>query len=149
MERITISLEDDLAREFDAFMHAKGYTNRSEAIRDLLRAELDRQHLDARAAPACVGVLSYVYDHHERNLAARLTGRAHDHHDLVISSMHAHLDHESCVETQLLQGATAQVRRFADAVVAETGVRHGALNLIPVQSAKRPAHKHLHLRPLT
>jgi CopG family nickel-responsive transcriptional regulator len=149
MERITISLEDDLAREFDAFMRNKGYQNRSEAVRDLLRAELESNRLAADAPGSCVGVLSYVYDHHERNLAERIVERGHAHHDLVISTMHAHLDHENCIETLILRGPTDRVRRFADALFAERGVRHGKMNLIPVDIQTKGSHSHVHARPMT
>ena len=149
MERITISLEDDLAREFDALIRHKGYQNRSEAVRDILRAELESNRLAEDAARSCVGVLSYVYDHHERNLAERVIERGHAHHDLVISTMHAHLDHNNCIETLILRGPTDRVRQFADALIAERGVRHGKVNLIPVNIDTRANRGHVHARPMT
>ena len=113
MERFTISLDDALAAQFDSLIAARGYGNRSEAIRDLIRGaiETDRQResLDGQ----CIANLSYVYNHHERVLAERLTSLQHDHHDLTVSSMHCHLDHEHCIESVILKGPTADVRRFA------------------------------------
>jgi CopG family nickel-responsive transcriptional regulator len=146
MQRFTISLADRLAREFDELMHHKGYGNRSEAVRDMLRGAIEKARVARGDAPHSVGCLSYVYNHHERDLAERLTALAHEHHDLVVSSTHAHLDHDSCIETVILQGRTADVRAFADAVIAERGVRHGGLNLVPVDVGAA-AHRHVHVRP--
>lgn len=133
MQRLTISLDDDLAEAFDELIQRRGYANRSEAFRDLLRRELGEEDLAAGKAKQCVAVLSYVFDHHERQLASRLTDIQHDHHDLAIATMHAHISHEDCVETVILRGATAKVRNFAQSVIAETGVRHGHVQLIPVE----------------
>lgn len=152
MDRFTISLPDELARDFDRWIAARGYANRSEAVRDLLRAELERTRLAEGEAAHCVGSLSYVFNHHERELAERLTALQHAHHDLTVSTMHAHLDHDHCLETVIVRGPTAQVRRFADAVCAERGVRHGKLNLIGVEPQARHRHghggaAHIHLGP--
>jgi CopG family nickel-responsive transcriptional regulator len=146
MERFTISLDERLAAEFDALMRAHGYVNRSEAVRDLLRHRIERERLERDAALHSVGCLSYVYGHHERDLSERLTALAHAHHDLVISATHAHLDHETCLETVILRGRTRAVRAFADAVIAERGVRHGSLNLVPVELGAG-GHTHVHARP--
>jgi len=152
MERFTISLDESLARQFDELIAARGYVNRSEAVRDLIRGaiEQDRQ----RAAPSghCVANLSYVYNHHERELAERLTGLQHDHHDLTVAAMHTHLDHDHCLETVILKGLTAEVRQFADALTAERGVRHGQLNVIALEAEHHHAHDaqgedHVHYRP--
>lgn len=131
MQRLTISLDDELAQAFDALIRARGYANRSEAMRDLLRRELGAHALADSAGGTCVAVLSYVFDHHERRLASRLTDIQHDHHDLAIATMHAHISHADCVETLILRGATGAVRAFAESVIAETGVRHGHVELIP------------------
>jgi CopG family nickel-responsive transcriptional regulator len=133
MERFTISLDDKLAREFDTWIASRAYANRSEAVRDLLRAELDKAHLRQSGATHCVACLSYVYNHHERELAERLTSLHHAHHELTISATHAHLDHDHCLETVLLRGESVAVQGFADAVCAERGVHHGKLNLISVE----------------
>ena len=161
MERFTISLDSELAKEFDALIAERGYSNRSEAVRDLLRAQLE-QWRQARAAGEatahCVANLSYVYNHHERELAERLMAMQHDHHDLMVSTLHAHLDHENCIETAILRGPTATVRRFAEQLMAERGVRHGQLNLVSVEIGQRHDHgykprghgrsqHHIHLKP--
>lgn len=140
MQRLTISLDDDLAAAFEALMQRKGYANRSEAVRDLLRKELGETLVASGQAKQCVAVLSYVYDHHERQLASRLTDLQHDHHDLTLSTMHAHLDHETCIETVFLKGKTAKVVSFAEAVKAETGVRHGNIHVVPIESSESTAY---------
>jgi CopG family nickel-responsive transcriptional regulator len=144
MERFTISLDEKLASEFDRLIRERGYLNRSEAVRDMLRGKLDSMRLQEQQAPFCVASLSYVYNHHERDLAERLTGLQHDHHDLVVASTHVHLDHENCLETVMLRGKTEVVRRFADALIAERGVRHGQINLVPVDVDAGHAHSHSH-----
>ncbi len=149
MERFTISLDEKLAQEFDALIEARGYGNRSEAVRDILRGALEKFRLTRDEAPHCIANLSYVYNHHERELAERLTSLQHDHHDLCISTMHAHLDHDNCIESVILRGPTAAVKRFADAISAERGVRHGQLNLITASADSQGHHSHWHLKPHT
>jgi CopG family nickel-responsive transcriptional regulator len=107
---------------------------------------------EAREADGqCVANLSYVYNHHERELAERLMTIQHAHHDLTVSTMHAHLDHDHCIETVLLKGPVQAVRRFANALVAERGVRHGQLNLVMVDLSRAHRHgdgePHMHLKP--
>ena len=158
MERFTISLDERLAAQFDAWMAGRGYANRSEAVRDLLRAEIDKARLHSAAGKHCVACLSYVFNHHERDLAERLTSLHHEHHDLTISTMHAHLDHDHCLETAILRGRTEQVSQFADQVCAERGVHHGRLNIIGVdlhephaegRRGAAPSAPHVHLKPST
>ena len=140
MERFTISLDDKLAHEFDAWIATRAYANRSEAVRDLLRAELDKTRLREPAGKQCIACLSYIYNHHERDLAERLTSLHHDHHELTISTTHAHLDHDHCIETVILRGDAERVQQFADAVCAERGVHHGKLNLIGVELHQPHSH---------
>lgn len=149
-------MDDELAELFDEFMKAKHYSSRSEAIRDLLRGEIERDGVEDGSAPECVGALSYIYNHHERQLASRLASMHHDHHDVTVATTHAHLDHDNCIETVILRGRTAVVRRFAELVIAEKGVRHGKFNAIPVElDAHSHSHgtgsggRHRHLRPRT
>ena len=154
MERFTISLDEHLAEAFDLWIGQRGYANRSEAVRDLLRGELERARRQTPQGLYCVACLSYVYNHHERELGERLTNMHHAHHDLTLSTTHVHLDHEHCLETVLLRGAAVAVQAFADAVCAERGVHHGALNLISVESHDRHRHEgktavHIHLKPAT
>jgi len=149
MQRFTISLDDALAVEFDQLIAERGYVNRSEAVRDLLRAQLGGQRENTQPRTACVATLSYVYNHHERELAERLMALRHQHHDLTVSTMHAPLDHEHVIETTILRGPALAVRQFAEHVMAERGVRHGALNLVvadadhPHRHADGRVHRHL------
>jgi CopG family nickel-responsive transcriptional regulator len=147
MERFTISIDEPLAEAFDGWLQERGYATRSEGFRDLLRSELERRRQKSGRSKHCVASLSYVYNHHERDLAARLAGLQHGHHPLVIASTHVHLDHEQCLETVMLRGPTAEVKAFADAVCAQRGVRHGALNLVSVNVTKAKqvnGHDHEH-----
>lgn len=148
MERFTISLEDELAHAFDALIAERGYSSRSEAVRDMLRRELESARQHSNDNGHCIASLSYVFNHHERDLAERLTGIQHDHHDLTVSTLHAHLDHDNCIESAILRGPTAAVRRFADSIMAQSGVRHGQLNLVSVDLAHtHGAHGHDHSHP--
>ena len=154
MERITISVDETLASEFDALIAKRGYASRSEAMRDLLRREVEANRVAYEAKSYCVANLSYIYNHHERDLAERLTAAQHRHHDLVVSTMHVHLDHEHCLESVILKGPTAAVRSFASATQAERGVRHGQVNLVTVETGDahhgpgtHQHHGHLHLIP--
>ena len=156
MERITISLNETLAEEFDALILAHGYSNRSEAVRDILRKYIETNRVEESRAPDCVANVSYVYNHHEREMAKRVNDIQHEHHDLTISSMHAHLDHENCIETLLLRGKTRYVQACAEKLLAEKGIRHGVINLIPVEVDSKHHdhnhdhdHDHTHIRPKT
>lgn len=155
MERFTISLEESLAREFDALIAERAYSNRSEAIRDLIRRAIEDARQGKPPTGQCVANLSYVYDHHQRDLAERLTAIQHEHHDLTVATMHAHLDHASCLETAILRGPTAEVFRFANSITAESGVRHGSLNLVSLTPDSAHTHRHgkggkahVHFRPV-
>lgn len=152
MQRVTITLDDEFVAELDRVAEARGYQNRSEAIRDFARAGMRQAAEEAEASGNCVAALVYVYDHEARELAKRLTHTFHDHHDLSVSGMHVHLDHGSCMEIAVLKGDADNVRHLADHVIAERGVRHGRLMMVPVEAeAERHAHtgaksrKHLHL----
>lgn len=152
MERFTISLDESLARQFDELIAARGYSHRSEAVRDLIRGALESDRRRDPPSGHCVANLSYIYNHHERELAERLTGLQHDHHDLTVAAMHSHLDHENCLESVILRGLTVEVRQFADALMAERGVRHGQLNVIALEEEHHHAHgehgtDHVHYRP--
>jgi len=154
MERVTISLDDDLLAAFDRYVEGKGYQNRSEAVRDLIRDRLQHQPSREVDAEFSVGCVSYIYNHHQRDLAKRLTNAQHDHHDVVLSALHVHLDHDNCFEVTLVRGRTREVRAFAEGIIAETGVRHGNLNLVSVEAetvthrhGQHHGHSHLHLTP--
>jgi CopG family transcriptional regulator, nickel-responsive regulator len=150
MDRFTISLDENLASAFDELIKERGYATRSEAVRDILRGHLQRNAEQRDTRGSCVANLSYVYNHHERELAERLTSIQHAHHELTVSCMHAHLDHDHCIETIMLKGSVKRVREFADEIIAERGVRHGSLNLISVELGAPHTHDgstHRHLKP--
>ena len=140
MKRLTMSLDDDLADAFERLVADRGYANRSEAFRDLLRHDLGHARRETAPEGPCVATLSYVYNHHQRQLALRLTDLQHDHHELTVSTLHAHLDHEHCIETVILRGRTDAVQAFANGVLAQPGVMHGQLHLVPVAPGLIHAH---------
>ncbi len=155
MERITISLDEELVSQFEAYLKQRNYKNRSEAIRDMIRDTLENERMAKSESSHCVGTLSYVFNHEERELARRLTHAHHHHHDVSVSTLHVHLDHDNCLESVVVNGPTQQVKEFANAVISQPGVRHGKLNLIPVDVQQEAhhhgseAHRHTHTRPQT
>src|SRR5215467_13071103 len=132
MQRVTITIDDDLVAEIDGFMAGRGYANRSEAIRDLTRSGLSQSNLEVAHDRHCVATLSYVYDHAARELPKRLTQDFHAHHGLAQATLHVHLDQESCLEVTVLKGRGSDVQRVADHVIAERGVRHGHVVYLPL-----------------
>ena len=138
MQRITITIDDELLTAVDRLCTQRGYGSRSEAVRDLVRdAVAPMQAADAGAAP-CYGALSYVYDHGTRDLARRLTDEGH-HHGVSVASMHVHLNRDDCLEVAVLRGAVTAMQAYADSVITQRGVRYGYLHLIP-ESGERPEH---------
>ena len=151
MQRVTITIDDDLLDAVDVLMARRGYASRSEAFRDIVRDMVDRDSSAAASTP-CIATLSYVFDHATRDLARRLARAHHDRHDLTVASMHVHLDHESCLEVSVLRGPSEAVTGFADAVTTQRGVRHARLHVIPVRvtparhrhGARAVPHDHVH-----
>jgi CopG family transcriptional regulator, nickel-responsive regulator len=135
LSRVGISLEDSLLEMFDEQISKRGYTNRSEAVRDLIRDSLIRdQWEDAADDETRVGVLCLVFDHEEHELSCKLTHAQHDHHEVVVSTMHIHMDRRNCLEVIVLRGAAGEVMRAADSLVATRGVKLG--KLIPATTGK-------------
>jgi CopG family nickel-responsive transcriptional regulator len=154
MQRVTITIDDELMTELDRIIAARGYQNRSEAIRDLARAGIRQAAETLDRQRDCVAALVYVYDHAARQLSKRLADTFHDHHELSLASMHAHLDHDSCMEVTILRGRADKVQHFAEHVIAERGVRHGRVVLVPTDALAKPSahadaphHHHPHRRP--
>jgi CopG family nickel-responsive transcriptional regulator len=152
MQRATIALDDEFVNELDRVIAERGYQNRSEAIRDLARAGMRQAAEEGSTRGDCVAALVYVYDHDSRELSKRLTHSFHEHHDLSLSAMHVHLDHGTCLEVAVLKGEAREVKHLADHVIAERGVRHGRLVMVPVdvQAEKHAhtgehSHKHMHV----
>ena len=154
MERFTISLDDELAHDFDHLIEEIGYENRSEAVRDLIRQALEKSRTQTDQSTHCVAVVSYVYDHHEKTMSDRLLNSHHEHHSIVMSTMHAHLDHDDCLEAVFLKGKTDEIKQFSNHLISMSGVRHGAMNVISadVETTKHSHghighHTHTHLKP--
>lgn len=145
MQRVTLTLDDDLVSEIDSFIAAGGYQSRSEAFRDIVRAGLQHTGDEAASGKSCVAALVYVYERDVRELARRLAEVRSDHHDLTVATTSIDLDHKSCMEVALLRGPTADVRHLGAHIVAERGVRHGRLVVVPVD-VTREAHAHGHGR---
>jgi CopG family nickel-responsive transcriptional regulator len=139
MQRVTITIDDDLDAELERYMSTRGYDNRSEAIRDLARTGLQQAAMEISGPRQCVAALVYVYDHEARELPKRLTRDFHKHHDLAQATLHVHLDEESCMEVTVLKGRGSDVQHFADHIIAERGVRHGHVVYLPVH---KNAHSH-------
>lgn len=129
VERIGVSLESDLLLAFDALISRKGYSSRSEGIRDLIRKELSATQLDDPEAKA-VAVVLLVYDHHVAKLTEKLLHLQHSNLLHTISSLHVHLDHHHCLEIIVLQGAVAEIKRVAEKMISLKGVRLGRVNLV-------------------
>ncbi|GIU76475.1 MAG: putative nickel-responsive regulator [Bryobacteraceae bacterium] len=128
LARIGVAIDEDLLKKFDALNRRRGYTNRSEAFRDLIRDALIQEKAE-QPDTEVVGTLTLVYDHHVRMLQERLTEMQHEHYHEIISTLHVHLDHDHCLEVLVLRGRSGQVRRIADRLMATKGVQHGRLTL--------------------
>jgi CopG family nickel-responsive transcriptional regulator len=124
LTRVSISLETALLEAFDKSNAARGYVTRSEAIRDLIRDRLVREGGDAPGEER-MAVVTLVYDHHARELAARLIDKQHHHHDLVVSTLHVHLGERHCLEVTVLRGPSEEVKHLGEELVATKGVLHG------------------------
>src|SRR5882757_8870540 len=149
MQRITITLDDELMNELDQMIVEQGYQNRSEAIRDFTRAGMQQAAQKLGKSGECVAALVYVYDHAARDLSRRLVENYHGHHDLSLATLHVHLDDDNCMEVTALRGSGAEVQHFADHIIAERGVKYGRVVMIPREtgkkkdiSRKRPDHRH-------
>lgn len=156
MQRITISLEDALLADLDAFMARSGATNRSEALRDLLRRALVP---DAPETAECLAVVTCTIDPTIRDLARRVPRTRHAHHDRTVAALSVPVDHDSALDVSVMRGRVGDVDRYANALFLERGVRHGTVTLIPVQTEIEThdhgdatvggtAHRHAHLRVL-
>lgn len=131
MQRVTVTLDEELLGEVDALMRTHGYQNRSEAIRDLTRSGLKQTREEVAPEALCMGALVYVYDHASRDLSKRLTRHSHEHHELTLSTLHVHINHNSCLEVALLKGQGSALKTFSDEVTSSRNVRYGQLVLIP------------------
>ena len=128
LSRIGVAIDSELLDKFDRLIADRGYTNRSEAFRDLIRDELVEQTWESPDSPV-VGTITMVYDHHVRMLNEKLTDIQHEFHRAILSTLHVHLDHDNCLEVIVVRGKSGDVRRVADALISTKGVKHGRLTL--------------------
>ncbi len=128
LSRIGVAIDSELLDKFDELINKRGYTNRSEAFRDLIRDELVEKSWESPES-SVVGTVTLVYDHHVRLLSEKLTGMQHDHHRSILSTLHVHLDHDNCLEVLVVRGKAGAVRKFADALISTKGVKHGRLTI--------------------
>jgi CopG family transcriptional regulator, nickel-responsive regulator len=126
LSRTGVSIDSDLLDEFDRFIEKQGYTNRSEAFRDLIRDRLVSTDVKAPNAEV-VGSITLIYDHHSRLLPEKLADIQHQHHGEIISTVHAHLDHDTCLEVVVVKGKSKHIQQLADLLVSIKGVQHGRL----------------------
>jgi CopG family nickel-responsive transcriptional regulator len=136
IERIGISLEQDLLAQFDRLIEQKGYVNRSEAIRDLIRETLvQREWSEAGGAAEQVAVVTLVYDHDSSSLAQKLAHIQHENHKAVVSALHVHMDEHNCLEVLVLRGRAKDVLRMGEGLVSTKGVKYG--KLVPATTGER------------
>ena len=139
--RFGVSMQEDLLGGFDRYIARKGYRNRSEAVRDLVRQELSRAACESPEAQA-VGSVTLLYHHHKPQLSEQLIETQHRHHKVTVSTLHAHLDSDLCLEVLILRGSVREIRDLADTLLATKGVTHGQLVLM----AAAASHEHNHHR---
>lgn len=128
LSRIGVAIDSDLLEKFDALILSRGYNNRSEAFRDLIREELVQKTWE-RPDSQVVGTVTLVYDHHVRLLNEKLTDLQHSHFHHILSTLHVHLDHNNCLEVLVVKGKAGTVKKIADALISTKGVKHGRLTL--------------------
>lgn len=128
LSRIGVAIDAGLLEKFDKLISRRGYENRSEAFRDLIRDELTTETSQSPEAQV-VGTVTLLYDHHVRLLNEKLTGLQHEHHRSILSTLHVHLDHDNCLEVLVVRGKAAAVRKIADSLISTKGVRHGQLTI--------------------
>jgi len=133
--RFGVSLDHHLLADFDRLIAGRKYTNRSEALRDLIRDNLVGQEwIEDKQT---VGTITFVYDHHVRDLTKKLTHVQHGFQGLILAGMHVHLDHDHCLEVLVVKGRGSEIRKVADALVSLKGVMHGKLTMTTTGKALR------------
>lgn len=125
--RFGVSIDADLLKTFDGYIERKRYTNRSEALRDLIRNHLVEEEWDDNKET--VGTITIVYDHHVPELMERLTHLQHQYNQLIQSSLHIHLDHDRCLEVLVVRGRSSEIKEVANGLIATKGVTHGKLTV--------------------
>ena len=128
LSRIGVAIDSDLLDKFDSMIAQRGYTNRSEAFRDIIRDELVAKAWQSPES-LVVGTVTLVYDHHVRLLNEKLTSLQHDFHRSILSTLHVHLDHDNCLEVLVVRGKASTGKKIADELIAAKGVKHGKLTV--------------------
>jgi CopG family transcriptional regulator, nickel-responsive regulator len=128
LSRIGVAIDAALLEQFDQLIAKRGYTNRSEAFRDLIRDQLIEKAAEVPDS-IVVGTVTLVYNHHVRLLSDRLNEMQHQTFHNVLSTLHVHLDHDNCLEVMVLKGKASAVRKIADALISTKGVKHGRLTI--------------------
>lgn len=126
LSRIGVAIDSELLRQFDRHITGRGYTNRSEAFRDLIRDELVQTSWDS-SEEEVIGTITLNYDHHVHHLNEKLTDVQHRFHRNIVSGLHVHLDHDNCLEVLVVRGRASHVRKIADTLISLKGVKHGKL----------------------
>lgn len=128
LSRIGVAIDAELLEKFDRLLARRGYENRSEAFRDLIRDQLIEESWKSPDAPV-VGTVTLLYDHHVRLLNEKLTDLQHEHHKSILSTLHVHLDHDHCLEVLVVRGKASAVQKIADTLISTKGVKHGRLTI--------------------
>ncbi len=126
VERFGVSMNAQLLDSFDRLIAEQGYSNRSEALRDIIRNYMIESQWESGDVDV-IGTVTIVFDHHTRDLSDTLTDLQHDHHDEIICTTHVHLDHHNCLETVVMKGKAGNVRSIAERLISTRGVKHGKL----------------------
>jgi CopG family nickel-responsive transcriptional regulator len=126
--RFSISLPGPLARQLDQMTHQKGYDNRSQAVADMIRSNLV-EYRQNFGDEEIAGTVTLVYDHHKQHVQSVLTDIQHDHHEVIISTLHVHLDHHNCLEVLVVRGKAGVIKKIAEELIAAKGVKHGKLTV--------------------
>ena len=129
LTRFGVSIEDDLLKQFEKLNSKKKYRNRSEAIRDLIRDKLSQNKIENENA-VVFGVISFVYDHHKREIQKQLNGIQHDSYKSVVFSTHIHIDHDNCLEMIILKDKAGKIKTISENIISLKGVKNGKLDLI-------------------
>ncbi len=147
--RTGVALDSDLLKRFDRFIQSEGYDNRSEAFRDLIRDRLNDASLRSGGA-FVVGTVTLIYDHHSRLLPDKLIELQHEYHELIISTVHSHLDQDMCLEVVVVKGIVKRVQELAGRLIGIRGVQHGKVVMSSpeaygTRAGKGPhGHRHTH-----
>ena len=127
LRRFSVSLEEELLEQFDSYIRERGYVNRSEAVRDLIRKEFISEEWEQDGDVA--GVVTLVYNHHQPQLQEKITEIQHDYYTLITSTTHVHMDHHNCLEVIIVKGKASRIREMAEKVIATRGVKNGNLTM--------------------